>query len=107
MIGVLRFVLSVVVSPFRSKARLEAEIAVLRQQLIVLRRRVAEEFGLQTVTGGSSSSSIVCVLRFYRRSASSVPRRWYGGIEPDFAAIGIGSLGGEEGAHRLTQSYEG
>jgi hypothetical protein len=38
MIGVLRFVLSVVVSPFRSKARLEAEIAVLRQQLIVLRR---------------------------------------------------------------------
>src|SRR3954451_7909947 len=37
MIGVLRFVLSVVVSPLRSKARLEAEIAVLRQ-LIVLRR---------------------------------------------------------------------
>jgi hypothetical protein len=40
MIGLLHFVLAIVVSPFRSKSRLEAENAVLRQQLIALRRKV-------------------------------------------------------------------
>jgi hypothetical protein len=38
VIGLLWFVLAILVSPFRSKARLEAEIATLRQQLIVLQR---------------------------------------------------------------------
>jgi hypothetical protein len=40
MIGLLFFVLAVLASPFKSKLRLEAENAVLRQQLIVLRRRL-------------------------------------------------------------------
>src|ERR1700759_1048270 len=40
MIGLFCFVLSVLASPFRSKVRLEAENAVLRHQLIVLRRRL-------------------------------------------------------------------
>ena len=40
MIGLLCFVLAVMASPFKSKLRLEAENAVLRHQLIVLRRRV-------------------------------------------------------------------
>ena len=40
MIGLLAFVLSILVSPFRSKSRLEAENAVLRHQLIVLRRKM-------------------------------------------------------------------
>jgi hypothetical protein len=40
MIGLLHFVLAILVSPFRSKSRLEAENAVLRHQLIVLRRKV-------------------------------------------------------------------
>jgi hypothetical protein len=39
MIGVLRFVLAILVSPFRSNARLQAENAALRHQLIVLQRR--------------------------------------------------------------------
>src|SRR3977135_3302607 len=39
MIGLLCFVLTVLVSPFKSKSRLEAENAVLRHQLIVLRRK--------------------------------------------------------------------
>ncbi|HZC96965.1 MAG TPA: integrase core domain-containing protein [Bradyrhizobium sp.] len=39
MIGLLSFVLAVLASPFKSKLRLEAENAVLRHQLIVLRRR--------------------------------------------------------------------
>src|ERR1700756_4213694 len=40
MIGLFRFVLTVLTSPFKSKLRLEAENAVLRHQVIVLRRRL-------------------------------------------------------------------
>jgi hypothetical protein len=40
MIRLLRFVLGILASPFKSKSRLEAENAVLRHQLIVLRRKV-------------------------------------------------------------------
>jgi len=40
MIALLCFVLNVVVSPFKSKCRLEAENAALRYQLIVLRRKM-------------------------------------------------------------------
>ena len=40
MIAPLWFVLAVLVTPFKSKSRLEAENVVLRQQLIVLRREV-------------------------------------------------------------------
>src|SRR6202171_1314200 len=40
MIGLLCFVLTVLASPFKSKSRLEAENAVLRHQLIVLRRKL-------------------------------------------------------------------
>jgi hypothetical protein len=40
MIGLLCFVLTVLASPFKSKLRLEAENAVLRHQLIVLKRRL-------------------------------------------------------------------
>src|ERR1700686_4570801 len=40
MIALIRFVLAVLASPFKSKSRLEAENAVLRHQLIVLRRKV-------------------------------------------------------------------
>jgi hypothetical protein len=40
MIGLLCFVLAVLASPFKPKLRLEAENAVLRYQLIVLRRRL-------------------------------------------------------------------
>src|ERR1700757_624001 len=40
MIGLLCFVVAVLASPFKSKLRLEAENAVLRDQLIVLRRRL-------------------------------------------------------------------
>ena len=40
MIALICFVLAVLASAFKSKSRLEAENAVLRHQLIVLRRRV-------------------------------------------------------------------
>src|SRR6516165_8669977 len=40
MIGLLCFVLTILTSPFKAKSRLEAENAVLRHQLMVLRRRL-------------------------------------------------------------------
>src|ERR1700704_604816 len=40
MIRLFCFVLAVLASPFKSKVRLEAENAVLRHQLIVLKRRL-------------------------------------------------------------------
>src|SRR5258705_7555380 len=40
MIGLLCFALAVLASPFKSKLRLEAENAVRRHQLVVLRRRL-------------------------------------------------------------------
>ena len=40
MIALLCFVIAVLAAPFKSKSRLEAENAVLRHQLIVLRRKV-------------------------------------------------------------------
>jgi len=40
MIALIRFVLAVLASPFKSKSRLEAENAVLRHHLIVLRRKL-------------------------------------------------------------------
>ena len=40
MIGLLRFVLGILASPFKSKLRLDSENAVLRHQLIVLRRKM-------------------------------------------------------------------
>src|ERR1700682_2997794 len=40
MIGLLCFALTILASPFKSKLRLEAENAVLRHQLNVLRRRL-------------------------------------------------------------------
>ena len=40
MIGLFHCVLAILASPFKSKLRLEAENAMLRHQLMVLRRRV-------------------------------------------------------------------
>ena len=40
MIGLLCFALAILASPFKSKLRLEAENAMLRHQLIVLKRRL-------------------------------------------------------------------
>ncbi len=48
MIALLRFVLAILGSPFKSKIRLEVENVVLRHQLIVLRRKVQGRVRLTT-----------------------------------------------------------
>ena len=40
MVALLRFFLTLLASPFKSRSRLEAEDAALRHQLIVLQRKV-------------------------------------------------------------------
>ena len=39
MIALIRFILAILISPFKPKSRLEAENAALRQQLTVLQRK--------------------------------------------------------------------
>jgi hypothetical protein len=63
MIGLLCFVLAVLASPFKSKVRLEAENAVLRHQLNVLRRRLHGRVRLRTMIAGSLSS---CIAGFHQ-----------------------------------------
>jgi hypothetical protein len=57
MIGLLCFFLVVLASPFKSKLRLEAENAVLRHQLNVLRRKLRP--GSRTMIACSLSSCFV------------------------------------------------
>jgi hypothetical protein len=61
MIALICLVLAVLASPFKSKSRLEAENAVLRHQLIVVRRRVRGR--AQPTNTGSSSS---CIAGFHQ-----------------------------------------
>src|SRR6201993_3487379 len=72
MIGLLWFALAVLTSPFKSKLRLEAENAVLRHQLVVLRRRLQGRirftnqdrwFFIQLYPWFPSISSVLTIVR--------------------------------------------
>jgi len=63
MVRLFCFVLTVLALPLRSKLQLEAENAVLRHQLIILRRRLQIASGLRTVIDGSLSG---CVVGFHQ-----------------------------------------
>jgi hypothetical protein len=82
MIALICFVLAVVASPFKSNIRLEAENAVLRHQLIVLRRKLK---GGARLTNNDRwffvqlyrwFPSILPVLMIIRATVSW--ERWYG-----------------------------
>jgi hypothetical protein len=64
MIGLFRFVLNVLASPFKSKLRLEAENAVLRHQLIILRRRLHGPVRLARIDGSLFSCIVVSITWF-------------------------------------------
>ena len=104
MIALICFVLAVVASPFKSNIRLEAENAVLRHQLIVLRRKLK---GRARLTNNDRwffvqlyrwFPSILPVLMIIR------PERWCVGIGPAFAAIGVGNRVDGEGDRRSRQN---
>src|SRR3954453_2269372 len=105
MNGLLRFILAILVSPFRSKARLEAEIATLRQQLIGLQRksrgRVRLTHGDRLLLLYRWFPSILPVLQIVRPETLV---RW---PRLGFAATGDGDLGIGEGARRLIRGVAG
>ena len=105
MIGLLRFILAILVSPFRAKARLEAENAALRQQVIILHRKNRGRIRLTN----ADRCFFVQLYRFFpsilQVFISSGLRYWSAGIELGFAAIGDGSLGEGEGGRKLRRTY--
>ena len=105
MIGLLCFVLAVLASPFKSKLRLEAENAVLRHQLIVLKRRLRGRvrltnndrwFFIQLYRWFPSILKVLTIIR------PETLVRWH---RAGFAATGVGSRAHREGDRRLTRSY--
>jgi hypothetical protein len=96
MIALIWFLLAVLASAFKSKSRLEAENAVLRHQLIVLRRRVRGRvqptnsdrwFLVQMYRSFPSILKVVTIVQ------PETLVRW-----PTFAAIGVGNRTRGEGA---------
>src|SRR4051794_31137418 len=105
MIGLLWSILAILISPCRSNARLEAENAVLRHQLLVLRRKWRGR-------GRLTHLDRWIFVQLYRLFPSVLqvlhviptPRRSCGGTGPGFAATGDGSPGTGEGVRfRYTQ----
>jgi hypothetical protein len=91
MIGLLWFVLAVLASSFKSRLRLEAENAVLRRQLIVLRRRLHGRvrltnhdrwFLIQLYRWFPSFLSVLTIIR------PETLVRWHRAV---FAVTGVGS----------------
>ena len=104
MIRLFCFVLAVLVSPFKSKVRLEAENAVLRHQLIVLRRTLHGRarltnydrwFLVQLYRWFPSILQVLAIIR------PETLVRWIG---PAFAATGVGSRAQWEGDRKSTPS---
>src|SRR5712671_4702413 len=92
MIGLFCFVLAVLASPFKSKLRLQAENAVLRRQLIVLRRSLHGRvrftnhdrwFLIQLYRWFPSILQVLTVIQ---------PRRSCVGTRRAFLATGVGLL---------------
>ena len=101
MIALIRFVLAILGSPFKSKSWLEAENAALRQQLIVLRRRMKDRARFTNADRCFLSS---CIRRSSRSSQSYVLRRWCAGIGPAFVVIGVGNQGSKGDGRRYRRN---
>ena len=104
MIGLLCFILAVLASPFRSKLRLEAENAVLRHQLMVLRRKLRGRvrltnhdrwFFIQLYRWVPSILEVLTIIQ---------PATLVVGTGPAFAATGVGSHCDGEDGHKSRRS---
>jgi hypothetical protein len=105
MIALIRFLLAILTSPFKSKSRLEAENAALRQQLVVRQRKAK---GRAAILNGDRLF-FVQLTDGSRRSSGSSPssslRHYCAGIGPAFAVIGAGGHGDAADGRRFSQSY--
>src|SRR3954454_18423633 len=105
MIGLLWSILAILISPCRSNARLEAENAVLRHQLLVLRRKCRGRVRLTNfhrwifVQLYRLFPSVLQVLHVIRPETLV---RWH---RAGFEATGDGSPGTGEGVRRSTRIY--
>src|SRR5712691_7585331 len=104
MIALLCFVLAVLASPLKSKSRLEAENAVLRHQLIVLRRKLRGPvrltngdrwFFIQLYRWFPSVLNVITIIQpetlvRWHRAGFRCYWRWKSG-EPGLSAARIGS----------------
>ena len=82
MIGLLCFALAIMISPFKSRLRLEAENAALRHQLMVLRRKLQGRIRI-TNRDRVSGAPLYDLARYCRRLAHRHR------IKPPIAARGI------------------
>src|SRR5438132_4904815 len=103
MVALIFLFLNQVASPFKSRSRLEAENAALRQQLIVLQRKVHGRVEF-------TNSDRLVFIQLYRWFPSVLkvitiirPVRWCAGIVPVFAAIGVGNLATWEAGRKSVQ----
>ena len=91
MSAFLSLVLDVVVSPFKTKARLEVEIVVLRHQVNVLRRRVPSKPKL-AIADRLLFVWLYCLFPSVLNAVTIVrPRPSSGGIGRAFGCISAGS----------------
>jgi hypothetical protein len=105
MIALFFLFLTLSVSPFKSKSRVEAENAALRPQLIVLKRRVRSRVQL---TVGIACSWSCCIDAFHRCSGPSLSsdrRHWWVGIGPAFAITDVGNPAPLEASPKSTRTY--
>ncbi len=103
MLGLFCLV-SILIVPFNSKCRLEAENVALRHQVIVLRRQLGAEFILRTSIGYSSSSFTIGFHRSGECSPSFSRRPLFAGIVSAFATIGVGNHALGTGGRRSARS---
>jgi hypothetical protein len=92
MAALIFLLLNLGASFFKPKFRLEAENAALRQQLIVLQRKVR---GRVEFTTAIAYSSFSCTVGFHQSSRPSRPfgpRPSCAGTVLGFAVIGVGNL---------------
>jgi hypothetical protein len=101
---VLFCLVSILILPFKSKCRLEAENVALRHQVMVLRRQLG---GRVHLTNRDRLFLVQLIIGF-RRSGESSPsfgqRPSFVGIGPAFAAIGVGNPVLGAGDRRLTRN---
>src|SRR5580693_9333803 len=104
MIGLLCFVLTALASPFKAQLRLQAENAVLRHQLNVVKRRLPGRvrltnhdrwFLIQLYRWFPSILQVLTIIR------PETLVRWH---RAGFAATGVGSRAHWEGDRRSTRS---
>src|SRR4030088_765763 len=98
MIALIWFVLAVLASPFKSKSRLEAENAVLRHQLIVLRRKQKGRARLTNNDRWFFVEMYRCFPSILKAVTIVQPETLVSWHHQAFVVIGVGNRGGEAGA---------